>query len=149
MQCFLPQAGFSTIDETTSGDFEPSAEYFEAAAEAEQDVLTSPENSPSMGTVKLPDLSEELLSRQSVLAAGDLPQLTTAAELLASQNPEQQKTPPEAFTCGMHVSHTSYGSGVILAITGTGDKRTATVEFRDQQQRKFRLAFARLTPMES
>jgi len=149
MQCFLPQAGFSTIDETTSGDFEPSAEYFEAAAEAEQDVLTSPENSPAMGTVKSPDLPEELLSRQSVLAAGDLPQLTTAAELLASQNPEQQKTPPEAFTCGMHVSHTSYGSGVILAITGTGDKRTATVEFRDQQQRKFRLAFARLTPMES
>jgi len=47
----------------------------------------------------------------------------------------------------MLVQHDEYGTGVILAITGKGPKRTATVEFPDQQQRKFRLAFAPLTPV--
>ena len=51
------------------------------------------------------------------------------------------------FQSGMLVQHDEYGTGVILAITGKGPKRTATVEFPDQQQRKFRLAFAPLTPV--
>ena len=47
----------------------------------------------------------------------------------------------------MLVEHAEYGEGVILAITGKGPKRTATVRFTDQEERKFRLAFAPLSPV--
>ncbi len=69
-------------------------------------------------------------------------QLQTASQLAGAA---QSKLAPSAYQTGMLVSHAEYGSGVILAITGKGPKRTATVRFMDQEERKFRLAFAPLT----
>ena len=72
-------------------------------------------------------------------------QLQTAAQLLGKA--AARKKDAAGFRTGMLVRHDEYGSGVILAITGKGPKRTATVKFTDQQERKFRLAFAPLVPV--
>ena len=81
--------------------------------------------------------------------------ITTASDLLASTDSESSnnntanKIALADFKQGMLVAHQRYGSGVIVSISGSGDKRTATIKFLDQQQRKFRLAFAPLMYMDT
>lgn len=53
--------------------------------------------------------------------------LTTAAELLQGQAAPPPS--PEVFRQGMLVRHPDYGLGTIVALSGTGRERTATVEF--------------------
>jgi DNA helicase-2/ATP-dependent DNA helicase PcrA len=72
--------------------------------------------------------------------------LTTAAELLARQS--QPRVSPNAFRHGMTVEHPQYGAGTIIALSGDGPKRTATVRFmKDDAERKFRLIFSDLVPV--
>lgn len=83
-----------------------------------------------------------------------LPALTTAADLGkrngAATEPAGPATPPEAFSHGMIVNHPEYGSGEIIALSGSGAKRQATVRFhRGARQRKFVLAFSHLAPVHS
>jgi hypothetical protein len=81
--------------------------------------------------------------------------ITTASDLVASSDSQgsQSNTAKQIaltdFKQGMLVAHQRYGSGVIVSISGSGDKQTATIKFLDQQQRKFRLAFAPLMYMDS
>ena len=74
--------------------------------------------------------------------------LVTAANLLA-----QNATPrisPNVFRHGMTVEHPQYGAGTIIALSGNGPKRTATVRFfQDNEERKFRLIFCDLVPAEA
>jgi DNA helicase-2/ATP-dependent DNA helicase PcrA len=58
-----------------------------------------------------------------------------------------RRVDPELFQFGMLVSHPEYGSGKIVALSGRGLKRTASVDFFDGSQKKFRLAFATLQPI--
>jgi DNA helicase-2/ATP-dependent DNA helicase PcrA len=49
----------------------------------------------------------------------------------------------------MAVEHPQYGTGTIIALSGNGPKRTATVRFfQSGDERKFRLLFSDLTPAE-
>jgi DNA helicase-2/ATP-dependent DNA helicase PcrA len=81
--------------------------------------------------------------KQPALTSG----LKTAADLLESDQPP--RISPNAFHHGMAVEHPQYGTGTIIALSGNGPKRTATVRFFDDgQERKFRLAFSPLTPVE-
>jgi DNA helicase-2/ATP-dependent DNA helicase PcrA len=74
--------------------------------------------------------------------------LVTAADLLAKQS--QPRISPNVFAHGMTVEHPSYGAGTIIALSGDGPKRTATVRFfRDNAERKFRLLFSELVPAEA
>jgi DNA helicase-2/ATP-dependent DNA helicase PcrA len=74
--------------------------------------------------------------------------LKTAAELLATS--DRPKISPNAFAHGMLVQHPQYGAGTIIALSGNGPKRTATVRFiNDNQERKFRLLFSDLTPAQA
>ena len=52
-------------------------------------------------------------------------------------------TPVTAYREGTLVRHNDYGDGEVVAITGRGPKRTATVRF-DDGEHNFRLAFAKL-----
>ena len=91
------------------------------------------------------DQSEELASSIPAPLEDMAAQLKTAAQLIGKKVKGKKKA--VAFQTGMQVHHDEYGTGVIKAITGKGPKRTATVKFIDQQERKFRLAFAPLTPV--
>jgi DNA helicase-2/ATP-dependent DNA helicase PcrA len=73
--------------------------------------------------------------------------LTTAAELHQVQTAEIPRVPPEAFHQGMVVRHPEYGLGKIVALSGSGDRRTATVTFASSAgEKKFMLAKSPLRP---
>ncbi len=76
--------------------------------------------------------------------------LKTAAELLGPRASDEslRSAPVERFTQGMLVQHPTYGIGRILALSGLGEKRTATIRFFQdpEEDRKFRLAFSPVTP---
>lgn len=74
--------------------------------------------------------------------------LVTGAKLM-DQQAKQDRLPVGAFRTGMVVEHDEYGSGRIIALTGRGPKRTATVDFFSGTERSFRLAFADLRPVET
>src|SRR4029079_8413981 len=74
--------------------------------------------------------------------------LITGSELLAKN--ERPRISPNVFRHGMAVTHPQYGTGTIIALAGDGPKRTATVRFfQDNAERKFRLIFSDLTPIET
>jgi DNA helicase-2/ATP-dependent DNA helicase PcrA len=76
--------------------------------------------------------------------------LTTAAELHRAQPADAPRVPPEAFHQGMVVRHPTYGLGKILALSGGGPKRTATVAFASPAgEKKFVLAKSQLQPARS
>ncbi|MGN6134258.1 MAG: hypothetical protein ACTHOU_07125, partial [Aureliella sp.] len=51
-----------------------------------------------------------------------------------------------AFSVGRIVSHPAYGSGRIIAASGSGTKRSVTVDFfSDGQHRDFRVSHAQLS----
>ncbi len=55
--------------------------------------------------------------------------------------------PPSVFFQGMAVSHPEYGSGMIVAVGGAGNKRRARVQFfGDHQERNFLLVHSPLAP---
>jgi DNA helicase-2/ATP-dependent DNA helicase PcrA len=82
--------------------------------------------------------------------------LTTAAELAARQDSaaatiegdtRTSKVSPEAFHQGMLVSHPEYGLGKIVALSGSGVKRKASVMFaKGGGEKKFVLAHCPLRP---
>lgn len=56
------------------------------------------------------------------------------------------RVPATAFREGMLVNHPEYGTGTIIGISGTGNKRTASVEFYSDGAKTFRLAYSPLVP---
>jgi len=84
---------------------------------------------------------------------GQRPELTsglvTGADLL-EQQAGRPRVSPSVFKHGMVVEHPEYGAGTIIALSGDGAKRTATVRFfQDSVERKFRLRFSDLVPAEA
>jgi DNA helicase II / ATP-dependent DNA helicase PcrA len=117
--------------------FEPAAHVDEAA---EVSQLTASDDT---------EYSQEQPSQRSKRAAAPAltSGLTTAAALLAKN--ALPRISPNAFRHGMAVEHPQYGAGTILALSGDGPKRTATVRFlQDGEERKFRLIFSELVPAE-
>ncbi|HEX3726297.1 MAG TPA: UvrD-helicase domain-containing protein [Pirellulales bacterium] len=73
--------------------------------------------------------------------------LISAAELERAAAAEVCRVPPDAFHQGMVVRHPEYGLGKVVALSGSGDKRSATVAFASAAgEKKFRLAQSALTP---
>ena len=154
MQCILPAGGLASIGSHSNNDFEPTADYFDQSDQSDHDALASEEIEAKLQQAQsiLKQVSENKsqkhASKTDELAS--LANITTASDLLASTDDQdsQPSTPKQIaladFKQGMLVAHQRYGSGVIVSISGTGDKQTATIKFLDQQQRKFRLAFAPL-----
>jgi DNA helicase-2/ATP-dependent DNA helicase PcrA len=71
----------------------------------------------------------------------------TAADMAGSQTATPLRCSPTEFQQGMIVMHPNYGVGKIVALTGAGDKRTASVQFATEPAPlKFRLAFSPLRP---
>jgi DNA helicase II / ATP-dependent DNA helicase PcrA len=76
-----------------------------------------------------------------------LPGLTTAAELERKVKPAATEFSPDLFVQGMLVRHPEYGLGKIVALSGNGPRRTATVAFASAAgQKKFMLAQSELRP---
>ena len=163
MQCTLPTGGLASIGNHPNSDFEPTADYFEHPEQSNHDVLATEEieaklqqaqsileqvsdNNSQQEPSPTDHLANELASMTNISTASDL-QASTDNE--GSQSSTAKQIALADFKQGMLVSHQRYGSGVIVSISGSGDKLTATIKFLDQQQRQFRLAFALLMYMDS
>ena len=78
------------------------------------------------------------------------PRVMTAAEMLGESESQPVRVSPDEFAHGMLVSHPEHGLGKIVALSGSGEKRSATVQFFDStRQRRFRLAHVPLQPVKS
>ena len=83
------------------------------------------------------------ISRRASMAK---PKFITASEMLSEAVPTK-KVDPEHFRYGQMVRHPEYGPGKIVALSGTGSKRTAEVDFFGHGRKRFRLAFSPLVPL--
>jgi DNA helicase II / ATP-dependent DNA helicase PcrA len=73
--------------------------------------------------------------------------VTTAAEMSQPGRSTGRGYPPATFFQGLAVSHPEYGSGMVVAVSGQGAKRTARVYFySDGEERSFLLAHSPLVP---
>jgi DNA helicase-2/ATP-dependent DNA helicase PcrA len=83
--------------------------------------------------------------------ANKKPRLMTAAKMFdipsTSQSSSRARIPVEVFQQGMPVEHPEYGAGIILTLSGTGQKRVAQVAFADCEL-SFRLAHCPLRPIQ-
>ena len=76
--------------------------------------------------------------------------IVTASSLAGEADPHddhpQEPTDPNAFAHGMRVKHPDYGLGKIVALSGEGKNRTATVNFVISGEKKFVLIYSMLQP---
>jgi DNA helicase-2/ATP-dependent DNA helicase PcrA len=89
--------------------------------------------------------------RESRLAAAAARPLATASELHpGAEPPRLPAVSPDEFHHGMVVKHPEYGLGKVVALSGSGAKRSATVAFASSAgQRKFILSKSALRPAKS
>ena len=73
-------------------------------------------------------------------------QVTTAAELAGTTSDAADRVSPDIFTQGMAVIHPDHGLGKIVALSGAGKKRRATVRFATAGEKRFVLAHSPLRP---
>lgn len=114
--------------------FQPDMEYpddWDLPGEPEDDLSQLPADERSPEPVARPQIS--------------IGSVTTASQMLEQQL--ANAVDPDLYVMGMIVSHPEYGSGRIKELSGSGAKRTATVNFFvDSIDRRFRLSHAQLTP---
>ena len=73
--------------------------------------------------------------------------LATAAQMRATQSESLPAVSPEVFHQGMVVTHPEYGLGKVIALSGSGVRRSATVAFASAAgQKKFMLGKSPLRP---
>ena len=77
--------------------------------------------------------------------------LTTAAELAGEAlAPARERPAPDDFRLGMVVTHPEHGLGKIVALSGSAEKRRATVQFfQETRHRKYMLVHCDLQPVEA
>jgi DNA helicase II / ATP-dependent DNA helicase PcrA len=73
-------------------------------------------------------------------------QLKTAAQLAGAKPQAASGVSPEAFVQGMTVMHPEHGPGKIIALSGSGKNRRATVQFAAAGQRTYILIHSPLRP---
>jgi DNA helicase-2/ATP-dependent DNA helicase PcrA len=73
-------------------------------------------------------------------------QVTTAAALAGVTESVETRVPPDVFTQGMTVVHPEHGVGKIVALSGSGKNRRATVRFVTAGEKRYILAHSPLRP---
>jgi DNA helicase-2/ATP-dependent DNA helicase PcrA len=73
-------------------------------------------------------------------------QVTTAAALAGASEPAETRIPPDAFAQGMTVIHPEHGVGKIVALSGSGKNRRATVRFVTAGEKSYILVHSPLRP---
>lgn len=74
-------------------------------------------------------------------------QLRTAAELAKGMSQPEAPSGADVFSQGMEVMHPEYGLGKIVALSGIGVRRIATVSFSSAGEKKFILHQSPLKPI--
>jgi DNA helicase-2/ATP-dependent DNA helicase PcrA len=105
-------------------------EHDDQDAESIDSALREPENSPAVANAAAPGV-----------------RLQTAAEMAGAPRAAAPSVSPEVFHQDMLVTHPEYGLGKIVALSGSGPRRQATVAFAGApEQKKFFLFQSALRP---
>ncbi len=92
----------------------------------------------------------EYVEQRIAVTSGSAARVVTAADLLDKSSRPLAKASPEQFELGMLVSHPEHGIGKVLALGGSGTKRSASVQFFDSaRERRFILVHSQLQPVRS
>ncbi len=87
------------------------------------------------------------LARESGATAGSSSSARPASSPCGNDHQrERPRISPDAFKQGMAVVHPTFGPGKIVALSGAGKNRRATVRFATAGQKKFVLAYSDLRP---
>jgi DNA helicase-2/ATP-dependent DNA helicase PcrA len=89
------------------------------------------------------DASDAVSEPLKVVAAAAI---TTAATLSQTGAAELPRVSPDAFRQGQCVLHPEYGPGKIVALSGLGQNRRATIQFATVGEKKIVLAHSRVRP---
>ena len=120
-----------------ASDVEPCVEEgFDSAYEEPADVHELERGLPAAGAKSV---------SRAIAPATSLP-LKTAAAMLSGESSTPNAVSPDDFYQGMVVLHPQYHLGKIIALSGNGARRTATVAFATGTQKKFVLAQSPLRP---
>jgi len=68
------------------------------------------------------------------------------ANAAQSETEQLPRVPPDVFKQGMTVTHPEYGPGKIVALSGAGKNRRATIQFATVGQKKIILAHSSVRP---
>ncbi len=118
----------------------PNLDWSEPDWEAEPqiDELAEDDVSFDIATLEDPAASPNTQSKAA--------RITTAAELAGANLVTAERVSPDAFAQGMAVIHPEHGLGKIVALSGAGSKRRATVRFATAGEKRFVLAHSPLRP---
>ncbi len=96
------------------------------------------------------DDEPEYVEQRVTITSEVTARVVTAADLLGDATRATAKASPEQFEIGMLVNHPEHGLGKVLALSGNGVKRSATVQFFDStRERRFILVHSQLQPVKS
>ena len=110
------------------------------------DRIVDPEQleaSPDNFTVDSPKDEQSEAPGLKIAAA----QVKTAAQLAGTASESLPPISPNAFAQGMTVTHPQHGLGKIVALSGSGTNRRATVRFATAGEKRFVLAHSPLRPV--
>jgi DNA helicase-2/ATP-dependent DNA helicase PcrA len=141
----LPRSEMELVDyEAPAGA--PPPDRDDSEEWEERSVGRVPRDPPGQG-VEWGEPSEARQGRPAQTAPFSMAGLTTAAEMAAGGAPSPPPA-PDVFQQGMIVLHAQYGLGRIVALSGSGPERCATVEFPAPAGRqRFLLAASPLRPV--
>jgi DNA helicase-2/ATP-dependent DNA helicase PcrA len=157
MEIVLPPGmrGLSESTQVESDDTQWDQSWDESPESWDADDATMHEADTKSGVAgadpQSGDRSDPTSAAHPESAAG-LPRMLTAAEMLNGVDATDGATSvsPDAFHPGMVVKHPKHGLGKIVALSGNGEKRSASVQFFDSpRQRKFVLIHSDLQPVRS
>ncbi|HEY2839658.1 MAG TPA: UvrD-helicase domain-containing protein [Pirellulales bacterium] len=109
----------------------------------------APENSHAddVAATVVASMDPESTARRPIGPAWHGAPLKTAADMLTSEPRRPNDVSPDDFVQGMLIKHPTYGLGRIVALSGSGSKRMATVQFvSGAGQKKFVLEQSDLRP---
>ncbi len=143
----LPRSELELRDETAQAALDPTCQLVPEPAEPAFSVEPSADevqHEPAGSAATLSGPGGDVGKPVSRLPAGF--RVVTAAELAGAPAPHPPS--PDDFYQGMTVLHPEQGIGVIVALSGQGAQRTATVDFRFSGQRqRFVIATSGLRPL--
>jgi DNA helicase-2/ATP-dependent DNA helicase PcrA len=131
------------------------ASTFEHAHATPWDEIASEQQDDSWdewGTEDTPDADKNALGEPSAPVTLAASLIKTAAALEREANSDTQaaealpRVSPDLFKQGMTVTHPEYGPGKIVALSGAGKNRRATIQFATVGQKKIILAHSTVRP---
>ena len=143
--CFLMELPRDEMEVSDRGDFmmrpgvqeefDEYAEYDDICQDEEVALSQTHESSPSLPPTSLQTAADMVVDDSTDAASGS--------------DATNSSVDPNQFQLGMTVMHPEYGPGKVAALSGSGNKRTGTINFATAGSKKFVLVYSGLIPIGS